>query len=171
MDIKIDEFEYTLSNEGILKNKLNKIIKPQINKNGYCVVNLYKNNKRKAFYLHKLVAKYFLKNYDENKTINHIDGNKLNNNVSNLECITYSENLKHSYDYLKRPVNKSSGYKKVKIYKNEKFICESRSIDNASRISNVSSTQIRRLINNGKVSKNGFKFILSVEDIEKVDKD
>ena len=53
--------------------------------------------------VHRLVAKVFIPNNDKNKTqVNHIDSNRLNNDVSNLEWVTPKENVYHSYQYGKR---------------------------------------------------------------------
>ena len=55
-----------------------------------------KNGKYKSFCIHRLVGIYFVDKYDENlNVLNHIDGNKLNNHVSNLEWNTTQENLEH----------------------------------------------------------------------------
>lgn len=60
-------------------------------------VQLWKENKAKLIYVHRVVATAFIPNPDNKPTVNHIDGNPLNNNVWNLEWATYSENEKHAY--------------------------------------------------------------------------
>lgn len=65
---------------------------------GYKKVILYKNNKRYHKSIHRLVAIAFIPNKDkERDVVNHIDGVKTNNCVSNLEWVTTSENIKHAY--------------------------------------------------------------------------
>ena len=74
-------------------------------KDGYLRVNLSKDGKALRCTIHRLVAQTFLENTDNKETVNHIDGNKTNNNVDNLEWATRSENLKHAVDSgLKVPV-------------------------------------------------------------------
>ena len=70
--------------------------------NEYLSIVLYKNNIAKNKFIHRLVAEAFLDNYDENLQVNHKDGNKLNNNVENLEMLTRNENVLHAYNVLKR---------------------------------------------------------------------
>ena len=64
--------------------------------NGYLSVSLWKNNKGHSLYVHRLVGKAFIPNPNNLPTINHKDGNKQNNNVSNLEWMTYYDNNEHA---------------------------------------------------------------------------
>jgi hypothetical protein len=73
-----------------------KELKPYIAKNGYYVVNLNKNGVAKTRYIHDLIASHFIGERPSRYTINHKDGNKLNNSISNLEYCTYSENNEHA---------------------------------------------------------------------------
>lgn len=65
--------------------------------NGYLKVILSKNNKQKTFRVHILVAKAFIPNHKNKLEVNHIDGNKSNNRIDNLEWNTRSENELHAY--------------------------------------------------------------------------
>lgn len=66
--------------------------------NLYWVVILYKDRKRKKLKIHRLIWIAFIPNTENKKNINHIDWNKLNNRVENLEWCTQSENIKHAHD-------------------------------------------------------------------------
>lgn len=71
-------------------------LKPCISKVGYEMVTLSFNCKTKSHYVHRLVAETFIKNKENKRTINHIDGNKLNNTLENLEWNTDLENVNHA---------------------------------------------------------------------------
>lgn len=72
-------------------------IATQKTNSGYSIAHLWQNNKRKAITVHRLVAMAFLPNVDNKPVINHKDGNKQNNAVSNLEWASQSENMKHAF--------------------------------------------------------------------------
>ena len=63
----------------------------------YLYIKAYKNNKMKSLSVHRTVALAFIPNPMDKPQVNHIDGNKLNNNVCNLEWVTVSENLAHAH--------------------------------------------------------------------------
>lgn len=89
---------YQASNFGRIKRtKTNKILNPQIHK-GYCEVNLSKNGIVKHYRVHILIALAFLPNLENKQEVNHIDGNKQNNCVSNLEWATHKENMSHAFN-------------------------------------------------------------------------
>ena len=103
------ESRYAVSNKGrvyslprVVPNKhgtqspiKGKILIPSIVK-GYPKLSVIFNNKRKHFTIHRLVAKLFIPNPDNKPQVNHIDGNKLNNDASNLEWCTAIENIAHA---------------------------------------------------------------------------
>ena len=93
------ETYYLISEDGKVYNlKTKRYLKGHLENTGYISVNLNINNKKKNYALHRLVAQTFLENPDNLPIVNHKDGNKLNNDISNLEWCTYSENTKHAYE-------------------------------------------------------------------------
>lgn len=106
-----EETKYYITKEGkIWSSYKNMFLKTQISEHGYENVHLSINKKKISKYVHRLMAETYLGfKGEENKVINHKDGNKLNNNLSNLEIITSSENLYHAYkNNLKKPSNKKT---------------------------------------------------------------
>ena len=98
--IKINgqDFDYIINeNCEIYSLKTNKILKGSITPSGYKYYRLKSNGKTYRFYAQVLMAICFL-NYNQEKgyVVNHIDGNKLNNDISNLEIITQKENMIHA---------------------------------------------------------------------------
>ena len=107
-DIPNYEGLYQASNLGRIKsiqyfnhtnNKIyprDKILKPILNEKGYCRVDLSKSRKIKRHRVHRLVAETFIPNPYNLLEVNHIDGNKQNNKVNNLEWCSHSYNMKEA---------------------------------------------------------------------------
>lgn len=72
-------------------------LKDSINKYGYKQLTLWKDGKGYAYRIHKLVAESYLTKLSDKLVVNHKDGNKLNNNVANLEWVTHAENTQHAF--------------------------------------------------------------------------
>ena len=90
---------YFVSNFGRVKSfwhDKQKIMKPLFG-SGYLRVNLRKNGKYKTCLIHRLVALCFIPNPEGKPQVNHRDGHKFNNHVSNLEWCTHAENVQHAF--------------------------------------------------------------------------
>lgn len=98
----INGFEglYEISSYGRVKSfkshPSGKILKPNLDSNGYPKISLSKKGAKKDTTVHRLVAEAYLPRADGKTCVNHIDGNKANNRLDNLEWCTYSENIKHA---------------------------------------------------------------------------
>lgn len=117
IDIPGYESLYQVSNDGQVKSYTvqritrwdspmtlpGRILKPETMKTGYHRVVLTKNKIHKKHSVHYLVLLAFVSERPEGYYINHIDGNKLNNNVTNLEYVTPQDNVLHSMHYLENP--------------------------------------------------------------------
>lgn len=104
-DIKGYE-RYEVSKDGRVRNKeTGYVMKKRLTFDGYVKVTLTVNGKSKDFRVHRLVAEAFIPNPENKPTVNHEDGNKENNHVSNLKWATRSEQNEHAYkNGLKKPV-------------------------------------------------------------------
>lgn len=97
-DIKGYEGLYQVSNLGRVKSfkgVSERILKPQFDNKGYTHVHLCKNSRRTQVTVHRLVAEAFIQNKENKPQVNHIDEDKTNNMVSNLEWMTANENNNH----------------------------------------------------------------------------
>ncbi len=91
-----------------------RFLKPVINTKGYSYVTLCKKGeKKKNCYIHTIVAKYFIPNPDDKNVVNHIDANKSNNHVDNLEWVTQSENMKHAFQLKKSKISDTKLLRKL----------------------------------------------------------
>lgn len=136
----IDEFVgYYVTTDGkvysIRTGKL-KQIKSRILKSGYVFVNVYKNKKIYTKTVHRLVAQAFIPNPENKPQINHINGDKTDNRVTNLEWVTNQENQIHRHKNLKQ--RESSKRKPVVQIQNNQIIAEYRSSAAAKKATGAS---------------------------------
>lgn len=95
---KIKDFDYLVGDQGTIKNLKGKEICQWVDNVGYKQVKLFKDGKAYYRRVHRLVAEAFTPNPNNLPQVNHIDGDKTNNAMENLEWITNSQNTKHGYD-------------------------------------------------------------------------
>lgn len=112
--------KYLITEDGnILVKATLKVRKLQLNRQGYVFIVLLNDDQSITKYstkdLHRLVAKTFIYNPSDKPQVNHIDGNKLNNVVSNLEWVTRKENMKHAKENGLVPVGENHSQAKLKV--------------------------------------------------------
>lgn len=102
--LPITEYEeYFISKDGrVWSTKSNRFLVSSINAVGYYVITLMKDRKEKAMLMHRLLGVMFIQNPQNKPEINHKNGIKHDNSIENLEWVTPSENIRHSYDELGR---------------------------------------------------------------------
>lgn len=156
----------SLPRNGTVKNE--KILKGGIDGGGYRIFNLSKEGKNCTKTLHRLIATTFIQNPLNLPEVNHINGNKLDNRVENLEWCTRSQNMKHAFD---NKLN-TSNFTSIRLFgkdnpNSKKIICigldsiekEYNSITDASKNENVSITSIaNNLKGTSKYCGNKLKF-------------
>ena len=114
--------DYLVSDEGYVLGKNGHKLKPSLNHKGYEIINVMVNGKRVGLAVHTAVMMSFCGNskLDETYQVNHIDGNKRNNCLENLEWVTPSQNIQHSIDVLGNNVGANNGNAKSVIGTNVK---------------------------------------------------
>ena len=161
----------------MFSKRKNKYLKQTIDKNGYCKVSLQKDKYKKVYSIHRLVAENFIDNPNNLPQVNHIDGNKQNNNVYNLEFCTAKHNMNEAvriglFDNCKNIQrqnalkNKLSQYhilaneitkKKIRQYDlQNNFIKEYESISEASRQTGITVASISYSANNKRKKGGGY---------------
>lgn len=131
---------YQIFEDGqIYSIRFKKYLKSQTNADGYRSISLANNNVKKTFLVHRLVAEHFIPKIEGKDLVNHIDSNKQNNHVDNLEWCTNAENMKHAYknkDKQKKVNDVKRVVKKVTIVKMVEEI-DSIDIDDVDRIDDI----------------------------------
>ena len=151
--------KYAISNTGIVKNVISGKELSQKTMNGYTVSQLYINGKRQNFKIHRLVGMAFIPNPENKPYINHLDGDKTNNFVHNLEWCTAKENDTHARaNGLK---NQNKPIKATDVETGEQLVFES--LSEAARHFSCNKAYIHRVVKNthGRTvyKKNRFEYI------------
>jgi hypothetical protein len=155
---KIDGYEnYFIDAEGNVYRKLTPANKK--GDNGYDSLVLSENGKLKTHMIHRLVAKTFIDNPDNLPVVNHIDENKLNNNLSNLEWCSQKDNVQK---HLSRGNNPIRNYRECFLYKDDLLIGEFKSISEACRFASKNYEGISEYVLNKHRQSKGFKVVKKV---------
>lgn len=162
---------YEVSNLGRIRNsKTYKIRKENINHEGYYFItgSLGCREKKITFKIHKAVAESFIPNPNNHPVVNHIDGNKLNNNIDNLEWCTYKYNTLHAISLnLSHPIpNSAWPAKRIKCIELNKCFnsisdCASYLyLENLVKNKSIENTRksISRVLNGSRKTVSGYRF-------------
>lgn len=146
---------YSVSTQGNVRSNLNKkLLSPHLRENGYLEVALCRGNKQRTFLVHRLVAKAFLPNPKNKPQVNHINGNRADARLSNLEWCTAKENRDHAVTVLNHSPGKHC---KQILCLNTGEVFDS--IAQAARAKNVSRANITSVVNGHRVMAGGFFWI------------
>lgn len=149
--IVINEFNnYAVSNFGNIKNiKKNKLLTLNLNLNGYYTYTFCQNGIKKTFEIHRLVALYFIKNPNNYPYVNHIDGNKGNNRVENLEWSFKSQN-EINVKFQEKPILAENILNKERI--------AFKSISEASAFLGINMNAISKVLHKKRNKTHNYKF-------------
>ena len=150
---------YAASNLGRIKRltsmtraKAGDVLKPYLGNNGYWMIGLRHGKKRKKFTVHRLIMLTFVSIPFVNAEVNHINGDKLDNRLSNLEWVKHSDNIKHSY-VLGRKISSAPGENNAWHKLTDKTVIEIRALaekgvkhSEIARLFNVSQTCILSVV-------------------------
>ena len=144
-EIKGYEGIYTIDTDGNVYNMItNEKKKWWLNDKGYALVELHNNGNRKRFRVHRLVAETYLPNPNNHKEVNHLDLDKCNNSVDNLEWCNGNQNIKHYYETTNR------NYVIEKVDSDGNVVDTYWSIVEAAKSNKVSTGKIQHMVS-GKI--------------------
>ena len=154
--IIINEFDnYGISNLGNIKNiKNGKLLTPYLNKNGYLTYTFCQNGIKKTFRIHRLVALHFIPNPNNLPYVNHIDGDKTNNRVENLEWCTAKENDNHARETGLKNQEKPVIAENIETKETTTF----KSVTEAGAILGINKGTISKVLNGKRNQTHGYKF-------------
>lgn len=97
----------TRYNSKAIRHDKERVLKPTDNGHGYLIVSYHDGEKRKNYYVHRLVAKAFLPGYEDGMVVDHINHDRKDNRAENLEWVSQKENVNRSIEQMHKPKSKS----------------------------------------------------------------
>ena len=164
------ETDYSVSTEGEVRKDTTNYILSQSSQQDYKFVGLIINGKQKRMRVHRMVALAFIDNPDNKPYVNHINGNRSDNNVENLEWVTPSENTQHAVD---TGLFKSSRARAVVQYNlNGEQMATFESASEAARQTGGSQSKITMCCRRQRDSANDYqwRYYDDIQDVQKIEK-
>ena len=170
--------KYSVSTSGSVRNDVTgKVLKNTLMNDGYLCVHLSYQNHARMIMVHRLVAEAFLPNPNNLPVVNHIDGDKRNPTIDNLEWVTFSDNSKHAYrvglshvsEKCKKAVSKIVAENGARTTR--KAVCRIdadgvitvyKGVREAARANNIPRQSISRACMNPEYTAGGYKWIWRV---------
>ena len=149
-----------INKRGIKQVFKGKMLKPTVNALGYYTVTLTKDGRGKPVLLHRIIAKAFIPNPLGYNEINHIDENKLNNSIGNLEWCTHLHNVRHGTAIerasLRKINNPATSNIVAQISNNGAIVAYYPSVREASRVVGIHPNSIIRCCRGERKTTGGF---------------
>ena len=164
------ETDYSVSTEGEVRKDTTNYILSQSSQQDYKFVGLIINGKQKRMRVHRMVALTFIDNPDNKPYVNHINGNRSDNNVENLEWVTPSENTQHAVD---TGLFKSGRTRAVIQYNlNGEQMATFESATEAARQTGGSQSKITMCCRRQRDSANDYqwRYYADIQDVQKIEK-
>ena len=164
------ETDYSVSTEGEVRKDTTNYILSQSSQQDYKFVGLIINGKQKRMRVHRMVALAFIDNPDNKPYVNHINGNRSDNNVENLEWVTPSENTQHAVD---TGLFKSGRARAVVQYNlNGEQMATFESASEAARQTGGSQSKITMCCRRQRDSANDYqwRYYDDIQDVQKIEK-
>lgn len=164
------ETDYSVSTEGEVRKDTTNYILSQSSQQDYKFVGLIINGKQKRMRVHRMVALAFIDNPDNKPYVNHINGNRSDNNVENLEWVTPSENTQHAVD---TGLFKSGRARAVIQYNlNGEQMATFESASEAARQTGGSQNKITMCCRRQRDSANDYqwRYYDDIQDVQKIEK-
>lgn len=155
--------KYSVSSTGRVYSKIayngrGKIMQQHL-RNGYLALNLYdENNIRNTHSVHRLVVEAFIGSIPYKMQVNHINGNKRDNRLENLEIVSASENSLHAFRIGLSKPNDNGMQKRVSVIKNGVVISTYPSIREMCRQMNLDRRSVMRTLNGTWKQYRGYTF-------------